>query len=133
MSRPLSPKKEKRMLEDIWEQFYWANNARHTFMERYQTAFKMYYNDTIDEDDKRLLYERAQSDVTLNYLRILLRKMQSFMTANQPMWTAFAVNDDDRRSAHLAKALLSGIWRWSKGYLQTVEMLKSGTVDGQRS
>ena len=131
MPRPFDKKRERKILTAIWEAHYNSALARDSeFMPRFVAAMKVYMDQTITTEERRLLQERGQSDVSVNYLRFFLRKMQAFMTANQPEWMAFGVNNEDRRSALLANAILSHGWRISKGYLQVSDIIKNGTVGG---
>lgn len=132
MPRPIKNREEeKKLLNKIWETHFWAKNARdQEFMPRYQNAMRIYMDQTIDEDERQLIYERGQTDVSVNFLRFFLRKMQAFMTANQPQWIVFGSIFERIRSAYLANAVLGHTWRLSKGYLQVVDILKNGTVGG---
>lgn len=127
----LSKEEEKRTLRRIWDFYYWSKQVRDSrFMPLYRYAMRVYYDQTIDEQGRLLLYKRGQSDVSINWLRIHLRKMQAYMTANRPQWAAFGVGDDDARAAKLANAILGHGWRISKGYLQVVDLIKKAVVGG---
>lgn len=127
----LSKEKEAQALKRMWDFHYWSRQSRDmNFMPRYSSAMRVYYDQTLDDENKQLLYDRGQSDISINWLRILLRKMQSYMTSNQPQWAAFGVNDDDTRAAKVANAILGHGWRVSYGYLQIVDLLKKGLVGG---
>lgn len=132
MSRPIKNREEeKKICRQIWDAHYWAKMARDSeFMPRFQNAMRIYMDQTIDEDEKRIIYERGQTDVSVNFLRFFLRKMQAFMTANQPQWIVFGSIFERMKSAYLANAVLGNSWRLSKGYLQVVDILKNGTIGG---
>jgi hypothetical protein len=131
MPTNLTKRQEEDTLRRIWDAHFWSRQSRdNNFMPRYRAAMRSYYDQTLDERNQRLIMDRGQSTISINWLRILLRKMQAYMTANQPQWTAFGVNDDDTRSAKLVSAILGHGWRISKGYLQIVDMLKKGLVGG---
>jgi len=130
MPRPFKGKKEKQILKKIWDFHFWSAMARQEFMARYVAAMKIYMDQAITSREKQLIYERGQTDVSVNYLRFFLRKMQAYMTANQPQWHAFSNSNDDRKSAYMANATLGHIWRLSNGYLETSDIIKNGTVGG---
>ena len=131
MPNPLTPKQESITLKKIWQSHFYAKQARDAnFMPQYQAAMKIYMDQTVSQEERQLIYERGQSDVSLNWLRILLRDMRSYMSANKPQWGAFGVRDMDSRSAKLNDAILGHIWRTSKGYLQIVDLIKKGVVGG---
>ena len=130
MARPLSKAEEKRTLIKIWDFHFNASQARQEMMERYIESMKHYMAESISDADKQVIYNRGQTDVSVPYLRFFIRKLVAFMTANQPQWTAFAVNNDDSRTAKLANALLSHIWRLSKGYMQITDIIKNMVVGG---
>src|SRR3990170_2599094 len=132
MPKPIkNDKEEKKLLKLIWETHFWSKQARdQEFMPRFQHAMRMYMDQTIDSDELQIIYERGQTDVSVNYLRFFLRKMQAYMTANQPQWVVFGSIFDRVKSAYLANAYLNHNWRISKGYLQVVDILKNMTVGG---
>jgi len=131
MPKPFNKTKEKKLLQAIWESHYYSAMARNNeFMPRFIAAMKVYMDQTITTEERRILQSRGQSDVSVNYLRFFLRKMQAFMTSNQPEWMAFGVTNEDRRTAVMANAILSHGWRISKGYLQVSDIIKNGTVGG---
>ncbi len=130
-SNPLTKEQERKTLIRIWQNHFDAKQARDAnFMPQYQAAMKIYMDQTITQEERQLIYERGQSDVTLNWLRILLRDMRSYMSANKPQWGAFGVRDIDSKAAKLNDAILGHIWRTSKGYLQIVDLIKKGVVGG---
>lgn len=127
----LTKEQEKRTLRRIWDFFYWSKQVRDSkFMPLYRYAMRVYYDQTIDERGRMLLQQRGQSDVSINWLRIHLRRMQGYMTANRPQWAAFGVGDDDTKAAKLSNAILGHGWRISKGYLQVVDLIKKGVIGG---
>lgn len=122
--------KEEKIVERVYDDFHYSAIARRNSMEQYVNAFKMYFNETISENEKAIIYNTKQSEVSLNYLRWFLRQLQAFLTANQPTWHAFAIGSDDNRKSQMARAVLSHTWRISKGYLRIAELIKRGIVGG---
>jgi hypothetical protein len=131
MPKPFKKEKENHILKKIWHSHYWSRMSRDSnFMPRYQAAMRYYYDQTLTDEDVQILRNRGQSDVSINWLRILLKQMQSFMTANRPQWGAFGIGHNDTRSAKLSDAVLATSWRSSYGYLQISDIIKKAVVGG---
>ena len=130
MPKLYSRKKEAAILERIWDLHYQADMARQASLEQHRASMRLYMDQTATERERRLISERGQSDVTVNFLRFFLRKLQAYMTANQPQWIAFATGKDKARKSKLANTLLGHIWRNSDGYLWIVDNIKNMTVGG---
>jgi hypothetical protein len=130
MPRPFSREKEKQILRRIWDLHYHASIAKEIYMQQYQASMKLYYDSVLTEHEKRLIQSRGQSDVSVNFLRILLKDLQAFLTSSQPQWQAYAARDSALRKSKLSNAVLGHNWRASKAYLQVSDIIKRGVVAG---
>ena len=130
MPRPFKRKEEEKLLLKIWDLHFNADQARTPSLQQTQASMRLYYDQTLTDKEKQIVHERGQSDISVNFLRSLLRDLQAFMTSNQPQWTAFATGSEKYRKSKLSNALLSHNWRISDGYLWIVDIIKRGVVPG---
>jgi len=76
MPKPFNRKKEAKLLNDFWQFHHYSRMSRDSqFMPRYQAAMRYYYDQTLTDEDIQILRNRGQSDVSINWLRILLRQI----------------------------------------------------------